>query len=78
LIRCQRTEVRRQRSEDRRLGGRDGEAMRLGSLEAKIRQNIIMKMVVILAATVGLAGLVVPIALASPRQAEDRKHEGKV
>ncbi|MBW2707502.1 MAG: hypothetical protein JRD84_14485 [Deltaproteobacteria bacterium] len=47
-------------------------------MEAKIRQNIIMKMVVILAATVGLAGLVVPIALASPRQAEDRKHEGKV
>jgi len=35
-----------------------------------------MKMVVILAATVGLAGLVVPIALASPRQAEDRKHGG--
>ena len=40
--------------------------MRLGSLEAKIRQNIIVKMVVILAATVCLAGLLVPIALASP------------
>ena len=35
-------------------------------MEAKIRQNIIVKTVVILAATVCLAGLLVPIAWAVP------------
>jgi hypothetical protein len=40
--------------------------MRFGSLEAKIRQNIIVKTVVILEATVCLAGLLVPIAWAGP------------